>query len=49
MLEIVPAGVIVFPGSGIPGNLADKARRSASPFSIIGKAARKRLFSFGTS
>ena len=27
MLEIVPAGVIVFPGSGITGNLADKARR----------------------
>ena len=31
MLEIVPAGVIVFPGSGITGNLADKATRLGIP------------------
>ena len=41
MLQIVPSGVIVFPGSGITGNLADKAKRLASPFSITGRAARK--------
>ncbi|CAN7642231.1 DUF2493 domain-containing protein [Brucella pseudogrignonensis] len=27
MLSVMPAGVIVFPGSGITGNLADKARQ----------------------
>jgi hypothetical protein len=27
MLDIVPVGVIVFPGSGITGSLADKTRR----------------------
>jgi len=27
MLEIVPVGVIVFPGSGITANLADKAKK----------------------
>ncbi len=31
MLEIVPAGVIVFPGSGITGNLADKAKKLGIP------------------
>jgi hypothetical protein len=31
MLEIVPVGVIVFPGSGITGNLADKAKRLGIP------------------
>jgi hypothetical protein len=31
MLEIVPAGVIVFPGSGITANLADKAKRLGIP------------------
>jgi hypothetical protein len=31
MLEIVPAGVVVFPGSGIPGNLADKAKKLGIP------------------
>ena len=31
MLDIVPAGVIVFPGSGITGNLADKAKRIGIP------------------
>ncbi len=31
MLEIVPAGVIVFPGSGITGNFADKAKKLGIP------------------
>jgi hypothetical protein len=31
ILEIVPTGVIVFPGSGITGNLADKAKRLGIP------------------
>jgi hypothetical protein len=31
MLEIVPTGVIVFPGSGITGNLADKAKKLGIP------------------
>jgi hypothetical protein len=31
MLEIMPQGVIVFPGSGITGNLADKAKRLGIP------------------
>jgi hypothetical protein len=30
MLELLPIGVIVFPGTGIQDNLADKAKRSAS-------------------
>ncbi|MEJ5083763.1 MULTISPECIES: DUF2493 domain-containing protein [unclassified Ochrobactrum] len=31
MLSVMPAGVIVFPGSGITGNLADKARQFGIP------------------
>ena len=31
MLDIVPMGVIVFPGSGITGNLADKAKKLGIP------------------
>lgn len=31
MLSVLPAGVIVFPGSGITGNLADKARHLGIP------------------
>jgi len=31
MLSVMPAGVVVFPGSGITGNLADKARRLGIP------------------
>jgi hypothetical protein len=31
MLAIVPAGVIVFPGSGITGNLVDKAKQLGIP------------------
>ncbi|RUM20687.1 DUF2493 domain-containing protein [Rhizobium vallis] len=31
MLSVMPTGIIVFPGSGITGNLADKARRLGIP------------------
>ena len=31
MLEAMPIGVIVFPGSGISANLADKARKLGIP------------------
>ncbi|GLS28402.1 Protein of unknown function [Mesorhizobium albiziae] len=31
LLSVVPAGVIVFPGSGITDNLVDKARRLGIP------------------
>ena len=31
LLDIVPMGVIVFPGSGITGNLADKAKKLGIP------------------
>ena len=31
MLEALPAGVIVFPGSGISANLADKAKKLGIP------------------
>ncbi|NKF31137.1 DUF2493 domain-containing protein, partial [Pseudomonas sp. BGM005] len=31
MLSAMPAGIIIFPGSGITGNLADKARRLGIP------------------
>ena len=31
MLETLPAGVIVFPGTGIQNNLADKAKRLGIP------------------
>ncbi|MFX6330989.1 DUF2493 domain-containing protein, partial [Acinetobacter baumannii] len=31
MLETLPIGVMVVPGSGIQGNLADKARRLGIP------------------
>ncbi|NCC22569.1 MAG: DUF2493 domain-containing protein [Alphaproteobacteria bacterium] len=31
MLDAAPIGVIVFPGSGISGNLADKARKAGIP------------------
>ena len=31
ILDIVPAGVIIFPGSGITGNLADKAKKLGIP------------------
>jgi hypothetical protein len=31
MLEIMPIGIIIFPGSGITGNLADKAKKLGIP------------------
>ena len=31
MLEVLPIGVMVFPGTGIQGNLADKAKRLGLP------------------
>jgi hypothetical protein len=31
MLETLPIGVIVFPGSGVSANLADKAKRLGVP------------------
>jgi hypothetical protein len=37
MLEALPIGVIVFPGSGIVENLADKARKMGIPVWRIGK------------
>ena len=31
MLDVLPIGVIAFPGSGISANLADKARKMGIP------------------
>ena len=31
MLEVLPIGVMVFPGTGIQGNLADKAKKLGLP------------------
>jgi len=31
MLEALPIGIIVFPGSGISANLADKAKKLSVP------------------
>jgi len=31
MLDVLPIGVLVFPGSGISANLADKARKLGIP------------------
>jgi hypothetical protein len=31
MLDVLPIGVMVFPGSGIQENLADKARKLGTP------------------
>ncbi|ANL51114.1 hypothetical protein AMC87_PD00992 (plasmid) [Rhizobium phaseoli] len=40
MLSVMPAGVIIFPGSGITGNLVDKARRLGIPvWQAIGDGA----------
>lgn len=38
MLEVLPIGVIVFPGTGIQGNLADKARKLGIPVWKFGGA-----------
>ncbi len=42
MLEILPAGVIIFPGSASPPISPTRRRNSAFPFSITAMAARKR-------
>jgi hypothetical protein len=39
MLEALPIGVLVAPGSGIQANLADKARRLGIPVWKLGKSA----------
>jgi hypothetical protein len=31
MLEAMPVGVVVFPGNGVSGNLADKAKKLRIP------------------
>lgn len=31
MLNVVPIGVVIFPGTGIQDNLADKARKLGIP------------------
>jgi hypothetical protein len=38
MLEILPIGVIVCPGSGISANLADKARMLGIPVWRLGNS-----------
>ncbi len=37
MLEVLPIGIITFPGSGISENLADKARRMGIPVWKLGE------------
>jgi hypothetical protein len=39
MLEVMPIGVLIAPGSGIQANLADKARRLGIPIWKIGNAS----------
>ena len=39
MLDAMPIGVIVFPGTGIQANLADKAKRLGIPVWRFGKPA----------
>src|SRR5438132_13359127 len=39
MLEALPIGVVVFPGSGISANLADKARKMGIPLWRFTEAA----------
>ena len=38
MLQTLPIGVMVFPGTGIQGNLADKAKRLGIPVWQFGGA-----------
>ena len=38
MLEVLPIGVMVFPGTGIQDNLVDKARKLGIPVWRFGKA-----------
>ncbi len=39
MLDTIPIGIIVFPGSGIQDNLADKAKRLGIPVWKFGNPA----------
>ncbi len=39
MLEVLPIGVIIFPGTGIQDNLADKARKMGIPVYRFGKGS----------
>lgn len=36
MLAVIPIGVIIFPGTGIQENLADKARKLGIPVYRLG-------------
>ena len=38
MLDVLPIGVLVFPGTGIQGNLADKAKKLGIPVWRFGGA-----------
>jgi SLOG family YspA-like protein len=40
MLEALPIGVVVFPGSGISANLADKAKKLGIPVCRFDKPAK---------
>ena len=40
MLDVLPIGVIVFPGSGIQDNLADKAKKLGIPVWKFGERRR---------
>ena len=42
MLDVLPIGVMVFPGTGIQQNMADKARKFGIPIGNSATAARKR-------
>ena len=39
MLDVLPVGVLVFPGNGIENNLADKASRIGIPVLKVEKRA----------
>ncbi len=39
MLDCMPIGVVVFPGTGIQDNLADKARKMGIPIIRFGQGA----------
>ena len=41
MLEVLPLGVIAFPGSGICANLADKAKKLGIPVCTFGRRGRR--------
>ena len=43
MLDIVPIGVIIFPGTGIQDNFADKAKKLGIPVWKFGAARERRL------